>query len=110
MSLETYTEVIRERIGDDNGVIEKTFKIFLKDMDKVIYIDGKSKPNTVHNDDFKADMTVILSEANFKKLLSKEVAGPILMMTGKLKIKGDVRIAIKMDDILKMNELPPAKF
>jgi putative sterol carrier protein len=110
MSLEAYTQLIRDRIGDDNGVVEKNIKIKFTDTGDVIYLDMASKPNRVHNEDVDSDLTIILSTSHFEQLMTKEIAGPLLLLQGKMRIRGKVSLAMKMDDILKMNKVPPAVF
>ena len=110
MSLEAYTQLIRDRIGDDNGVVEKNIKIRFKDTDEVIYLAMDTTPNNVHNYDIASDLTIILKTEHFEQLMTKEVAGPLLLLQGKMRIKGKVSLAMKMDDILKIHQVPPATF
>ena len=110
MSLESYTKLLRERIGDDNGVVEKNIKIKFKNTGEVIYLDMASKPNKVHNNDLDSDLTITLKTEHFEQLMTKEVAGPMLLFNGKMRIKGKVALAMKMDDILKIHKVPPASF
>lgn len=102
MNFETLTEDVRQRIGDDNGVVRKTIKISFSSGEGVIYIDGASTPNAVHNRDLASDLNIILDFADFKRIMTKEASGLKLMLAGKMRIKGDIRIAMKMDDILKI--------
>jgi putative sterol carrier protein len=46
-------------------------------------------------------VTLILSEADFGKLLTQKANAQRLFMAGKLKIKGDMMKATKLDPILK---------
>ncbi|WP_077614400.1 SCP2 sterol-binding domain-containing protein [Caenibacillus caldisaponilyticus] len=49
----------------------------------------------------KADCILQISFADFKKLLLGELSGTVAFMTGKLKIKGDIGKAIKMENVLR---------
>ncbi|KAK5121159.1 hypothetical protein LTR85_005643 [Meristemomyces frigidus] len=49
----------------------------------------------------KAGVTLILSDVEFAKLISGKANAQKLFMSGKLKIKGDVMKATKMEPILK---------
>ncbi|TKA66542.1 hypothetical protein B0A49_05586 [Cryomyces minteri] len=49
----------------------------------------------------KAGVTLILSDDDFSKLISGKANAQKLFMSGKLKVKGDVMKATKMEPILK---------
>ncbi|KAF2091073.1 sterol-binding-like protein [Saccharata proteae CBS 121410] len=49
----------------------------------------------------KADVTLLLSDDDFAKLTSGKANAQKLFMSGKLKVKGDVMKATKMEPILK---------
>ena len=55
MSLESATQAIRAKVGDDSG-LDATLK-FDMGADGVIVIDGKSTPNTVSNTSTDTDCT-----------------------------------------------------
>ncbi|KIW70167.1 hypothetical protein PV04_02462 [Phialophora macrospora] len=48
----------------------------------------------------KADVTLILSDENFAKLIAGKQKAQTLFMSGKLKVKGNVMKATKMEPIL----------
>ena len=62
----------------------------------VLFIDGKSKPNAVHNDDVPADCTVKVSLEDFGKLMERKLDPMTAFMTGKIKIEGDMGVAMKL--------------
>ena len=62
MSLESITQSIRTKMGDDSG-LEATLK-FDCGADGVIVLDGVSSPNTVSNTDAETDCTVSVSLEN----------------------------------------------
>lgn len=49
----------------------------------------------------EADCTLTLSLASFRQLLLGKLNGTVAFMSGKLKIKGDIGKAIKMEGILR---------
>lgn len=52
-----------------------------------------------------ADCVLILSMDNFLQLMLGELSGIKAIMTGKLKVKGDLSKAIKMEELLKKYNL-----
>jgi putative sterol carrier protein len=65
-----------------------------------IYIDGKSTPNTVSTDNKPADCTITVSLENFKKMAAGELDGTSAFMQGKLKVAGDMGVAMKLGPIM----------
>lgn len=65
-----------------------------------IYLDGKSTPNTVTTEDKPADCTITVSLDNFKKMASGELDGTTAFMQGKLKVAGDMGVAMKLGPIM----------
>lgn len=65
-----------------------------------IYLDGKSSPNTVTTEDKPADCTITVSLENFKKMAAGELDGTTAFMQGKLKVAGDMGVAMKLGPIM----------
>lgn len=65
-----------------------------------IYLDGKSTPNTVTTENKAADCTITVSLDNFKKMASGELDGTTAFMQGKLKVAGDMGVAMKLGPIM----------
>jgi putative sterol carrier protein len=61
--------------------------------------DGQAK--VVAGNEETADCTLTMSLDSFHKFLSGKLKGTIAFMTGKLKIKGDITKAMKLENILK---------
>jgi putative sterol carrier protein len=66
-----------------------------------VYLDGKSSPNTVTNDDKPSDCTITISLDTFKKMVNGELDGTTAFMQGKLKVAGDMALAMKLGPILQ---------
>src|SRR5215469_2887885 len=67
-----------------------------------VYIDGKSSPNSVTEGDGKnADCTISLSLETFEKMIKGELDGTSAFMQGKLRVAGDMGLAMKLGPILQ---------
>lgn len=98
MSLDSITAEIRDKAQDmdANG---KTVRIDLKG-EGFISIDGTTAPPTVSNDDRDdADVTLIISEEDFAGLIDGSLNPQMAFMMGKLKIDGDMGLALKLGDL-----------
>lgn len=67
----------------------------------VVYIDGMQSPPTVSNDDKAADCTIKMDFSDFADLIGGKLDGMTAFMTGKLKIEGDMGVAMKLQTILR---------
>ncbi|KAL2432438.1 hypothetical protein ABEF95_010877 [Exophiala dermatitidis] len=79
------------KLTNDKGQ-EETWHLDLKESGKV----GKGEAPQGK----KADVTLLLSDDNFGKLVSGKTKAQTLFMTGKLKIKGNVMKATKLEPVL----------
>ncbi|MGA0556262.1 SCP2 sterol-binding domain-containing protein [Larkinella sp. VNQ87] len=93
MDLQEFTEEIRRRIGADSG-LNATVK--LATDQGVIYIDGRQTPTIVSNDDAEADSTIKVSLSDLQKLGTGELNPMTAFMFGKLKVQGDMGLAMKI--------------
>ena len=66
-----------------------------------IYIDGMQSPPSVSNDDKAADCTIKMSFGDLADLVGGKLDGMSAFMTGKLKIEGDMGVAMKLQTILR---------
>ena len=98
MSLESVTETIKGRVGDDAG-LSATLKFDCGD-DGVVYIDGKSTPNSVSNENKDADCTVGVALSDLESMVAGELAPMNAFMAGKLKVEGDMGVAMKLQSLM----------
>jgi len=98
MSLESSTELIRNNMGEDSG-LGATVKFDLGD-DGRIFLDGKTVPNSVSNDDADADCTITMSMEDFENMLAGDLDPTTAFMMGKLKVDGDMSIAMKLSSVV----------
>lgn len=99
MSLEQITEGMRERVGEDCGLGAKVKWDFSDDG--IVLLDATQVPNVVSNEDSDADCTLKISMADFIAMTQGELDGTTAFMMGKLKIEGDMSIAMKLQSVLR---------
>ncbi|MCF2488162.1 SCP2 sterol-binding domain-containing protein [Dyadobacter sp. CY347] len=93
MSLQILTDRVKNILGTDSG-LNATVKF--KTEEGTVFIDSKSVPNSVSNDDLEADCTFEVSTKNALKLIDGDLNAMMAYMTGKLKIDGDMGVAMKI--------------
>ena len=98
MSLPTLTDRIRTIIGPESDL--KAVVKFATD-EGVVWIDTKQSPPVVSNDDQDAECTLEISASNALLLLDGDLNPMMAYMMGKLKIKGDMGIAMKIAEVFK---------
>ena len=98
MSLQEVTERVRERVGEDSG-LGAIVKFNFGD-DGVLTIDGTSTPNTVTNDDTDADTTITMKLDDFKQMAKGELDPTAAFMMGKIKVSGDMTVAMKLSQVI----------
>ena len=97
--LATVTENTRASFGENSG-LGATLK-FAFNEGGVIYVDGKSVPNTVTNEDKPAECTIKLSMADYVAMGEGKADGTTLFMMGKLKVEGNMGVAMKLGQVMK---------
>lgn len=98
MTLDECTTAIRAKVGSDSG-LNASLKFDCGD-DGTIYIDGKSTPNTVTNDSGDADCTVGITLENLTAMLEGELDPATGFMMGKLKVSGDMSVALRLQRVI----------
>jgi len=100
VSLDKVVTGLQERIGEDCG-LDATIKFDFGDQG-IVMLDATQNPNVISTDDADADAqcTMAISLENFMAMAAGELNGASAFMTGKLKVKGDMGIAMKLGAIL----------
>ncbi len=98
MDLQSCTETLRGKVGESSG-LGATLKFDCGDAG-VVYIDGRSIPNTVSNDDKDADCTVGITLDNLTAMLAGDLEPATAFMTGKLRVSGDMSVALKLQRVV----------
>ncbi len=97
MTLPELTEQIRTKVTHADN-INATVKIVTDQG--IVYIDTTQSPAVVSNDDKPADCDLQISLDNLVKMGTGDLNPMMAVMSGKLKIKGDMGIAMKMGKIM----------
>lgn len=97
-SLEALTEQVREK-ARNYGALGGTVKLKLDDVG-VIFIDTDVDPPVVSNEDVAADCVIRMSADNFSNMLAGKLRPMMAFMTGKIKVEGDMGVAMKFGDVL----------
>lgn len=98
MGLDELTNRIKEKVGTNSG-LDATVKFDLG-SDGVIYVDGKSSPNSVSNENKDADCTISMTLENFLQLIQGDLDPTTAYMFGKLKVEGSMGVAMKLSKVI----------
>ncbi len=72
---------------------------FVVDND-IVYLDGTGNENVISHEDKDADTVITATGDTLEKLQSGKLNPMMAAMTGKLKIKGDMGLAMKVQSLL----------
>jgi len=97
MSLEKLTNKVKNLAAEKGGNIGS--KIKFQFDEGFIYLDDTVSPAIVSNEDLNADCVVRVSLSDFEKLMSGEMNPTGAFMTGKLKIDGNMGVAMKLSNL-----------
>jgi len=97
MDLQTATTTLRNKVGADSD-LGATLK-FDCGADGVIVIDGAARPSTVDNTDRDTDCTISLSADTLGEMMSGELNPTNAFMTGRIKVSGDMGVALKLQSV-----------
>ncbi len=87
------------RLGENTG-LGGTIKFDFGEPGSVL-VDGKSTPNSVTDGEGKtADCTISVALSDFEKMVKGELDGTSAFMQGKLRVAGDMGLAMKLGPIL----------
>lgn len=98
MSFETILSVITSS-ATSAAALGKTLK-FDFGANKV-FLDGTGTGNVVSTEDKDADCTISISEEDLKGIINGTLNPMMAFMSGKIKVKGDMSIAMKLQSLFK---------
>ena len=97
MTLEDATQdMIKTAEGADP--VGAVFKFVFEDG--VIHVNGTGDPAIVTNNDDEADCALHMKIDTYRKLKAAKLSPTMALMTGKVKVKGDMSIALKLQNYL----------
>lgn len=97
MTAQELTALLKAR-ADEAPIMDLSMKLNLKG-DGIIHVNSYGEKNVVSNEDLPADCTVTISPKNFQKLIAGDLNPMMAVMTGKLKIDGDMSVAMKLQSL-----------
>ena len=98
MSVEQVVDSLKEKIGEDCGL--GAILKFNFGEDGCVTLDATQVPNVISTDDIDAQCTMEISLEHFMQMASGQLDGTSAFMTGKLKVQGDMGIAMKLGPLL----------
>ena len=99
MSLETITAKIKEKMAMAAG-LEAKVKFDFGD-DGLVFVDTTQSPPEIGHDDAESDLTLETSMETFQAILDGTQDPNIAFMMGKLKVKGSMGLAMKLNAVLE---------
>lgn len=97
MTLQELTDQIRNKAIHADS-LNATAKIVTDQG--VVYIDAKQSPVVVSNEDKPADCDLHVSISDLVRMGTGDLNPMMAFMSGKLKVKGDMGIAMKMGQVM----------
>lgn len=97
MELQKIFDEVKKQ-ADNVAPIGARIKFMLDD--EAILIDGSGESNEVTLEDSEADCVISTTKANFAKLKDGSLNPMMAVMMGKVKIKGDMGLAMKLQSLL----------
>ena len=98
MNVDELTAAMTEKL-EDNSSLNSIVKFNFGD-EGIITLDGSGGAIVVSNDDLDADCTVNVSLDDFNEIIEGSLNAQMAFMMGKLKVEGDMGIAMQLGQIL----------
>ncbi|MFT4762214.1 MAG: acyl-CoA dehydrogenase [Paraglaciecola sp.] len=96
MNLDTYIADIQQTAAA-KAPIGKTLKFNMGGQ--ILHIDGTGDTNKVSQEDQAADCTISVSQEDFIKLVTGKLNPMMAFMGGKIKVDGDMSVAMKLQSL-----------
>ncbi len=99
MTIDALTDRIRQKMSLAHG-LQARVKFDCGD-DGIIFADTTQSPPVLSNEDSEADVTFVCSAATLEKIMDGNQDPTMAFMMGKLKVKGSMGLAMKLNSILE---------
>lgn len=99
MGLEEITEKIRRKMAAAAHIKAKVKFDFGEEG--IVFVDSTVDPPEISHEDKESDTTLICSAETFGKIVAGEQDPTIAFMMGKLKVKGSMGLAMKLNSVLE---------
>lgn len=99
MSIESVTEIIRQKMSRAAGMTARV-KFDFGDEGR-LFVDATQNPPVINTDDEDADVTFECSLDTFNSILEGKQDPSLAFMMGKLKVRGSMGLAMKLNAILE---------
>ena len=96
MSTEVFAQL--QAKANEAEAIGGTLKFVIDDL--IVFVDGSGTSNIVSQEDNEADCTITTSAATLLELQSGDLNPMMAVMGGKIKIGGDMGLAMKVQSLL----------
>lgn len=99
LTIEELTQHVKARMPSDLEV-PATIKIWIEGQPTPLYVDGTTAPPRVSNRDAPADCTIRVKAQALRQLINGQLTPLNAYMTGKLKVEGNMALALNLQRIL----------
>jgi putative sterol carrier protein len=96
MSNEVFTQL--QNKANEAEAIGGTLKFVIDDL--TVFVDGTGNTNVVSQEDNEADCTITTSASTLMELQSGDLNPMMAVMGGKVKIAGDMGLAMKVQSLM----------
>ena len=96
MSTEVFAQL--QAKANEAEAIGGTLKFVIDDL--IVFVDGSGNSNIVSQEDNEADCTITTSAATLLELQSGDLNPMMAVMGGKIKIGGDMGLAMKVQSLM----------
>ncbi len=97
MEIQSLVDGIQKR-ADGANALGSTLKFDFGN--EKVFIDGTGEKNVVSAEDKDADCTISMTPENFMKLVQGDINPMMAVMSGKIKISGDMGVAMKIQSLI----------
>jgi len=96
MNIQEVTDLVTKKAAEQDP-LGKTVKFQFEEG--LLHLDGSGDSNVICNEDKDADATVKVSLEDFSNLLSGDLNPMTAFMSGKIKVDGDMSVAMKLQKL-----------